>query len=60
MNYSRPQTIQEEAMMHENDYRSPVKSKLTATEEDDKVTLTHTVSFYRRQQNQVRRTEFTI
>lgn len=42
-------------MVHDNysDYRSPVKSELTATEEDSKVVLTHTVSFYRRQQSQV-------
>lgn len=35
-----------------SNYRSPVKSKLTASEDDNMVTLTHTVSFYRRQQLQ--------
>lgn len=57
-NYQRPNVIHEEsaAMVHDdpsNDYRSPVKSKLTASEDDNVVTLTHTVSFYRRQQSQV-------
>lgn len=58
-NYQRHQTIHEEAMVHDRptaDYRSPVKSKLTASEDDNMVTLTHTVSFYRRQQSQTSNT----
>lgn len=36
-----------------SNYRSPIKSELKVTPSDDNmVTLTHTVSFYRRQQNQ--------
>lgn len=33
-------------------YSSPIKSKLTVNPSNDSVTLTHTVSFYRRQQSQ--------
>lgn len=46
------QTIDEESEMNSN-YSSPIKSKLVVNPSDDNnvVTLTHTVSFYRRQQS---------
>lgn len=55
MNTVRHQTIQEEEPMeyHNSNYASPIKSKLTVnpSDENNSVTLTHTVSFYRRQQS---------
>lgn len=55
LNTVRHQTIQEEEPMeyHNSNYASPIKSKLTVNPSDDNnsVTLTHTVSFYRRQQS---------
>lgn len=55
MNTIRHQTIDEEEPMelHNSNYASPIRSKLTVNPSDDNnlVMLTHTVSFYRRQQS---------
>lgn len=56
MNRQQETIFEEEATtshQHSSRFQSPIKSRLTVNPNDgDSVTLTHTVSFYRRQQSQ--------